>query len=299
MISIIGSGKVGSAIAFLAAHDSLDDILLVNRHKEKALGHAMDILNCIPSDSPISVTAGDYSQIHNSDVLVIAASTATYTTSRTQILLEQFQMMKDIVKKIKDNANPSAQILLITNPIDPLAYFVQKEIGFFKNVIGVASSLDSSRLRFLLAKELALQQNKITNVMVLGEHGNSMVPIFSKARCNNKPVTDLLNSEQLEKITEDLRGYWKILRGFKGPSVYGIAKNTYDVLKSIISNKELLIPASVLLNGEYGISDVCMGVPIKINKETKIQEIDLENSELDALQKSANVIKKHIKELGY
>lgn len=299
MISIIGSGNVGSAIAFLAAQDSLDNVLLVNRHKEKALGHAMDISNCIPADSPISVTAGDYSQIQNSDVLVIAASTASYTTSRPQILLEQFQMMKDIVKKIKENANPSAQILLITNPVDPLTYFVQKEINCFKNVIGVASNLDSSRLRYLLAKELDLQQNKITNAIVLGEHGDSMVPIFSKVRCNDKPVTDLLNSEQLEKITEDLRGYWKILRNFKGPSVYGIAKNTYDVLKSIISNKELLIPASVLLNGEYGMSDVCMGVPIKINKEIKIQEIDLENSELEALQKSANVIKNNINKLGY
>jgi malate dehydrogenase len=188
---------------------------------------------------------------------------------------------------------------LVTNPVDPLTYFVQKEIDFFKNVIGVASSLDSSRLRYLLAKELGLQQNEITNVMVLGEHDDSMVPIFSKIRCHNKPVTDLLNSEQLEKITVDLRGYWKILRNFKGPSLYGIAKNTYDVLKSIISKKELLIPASVLLNGEYGVSDVCMGVPIKINKEMKIQEIDLENSELDALQKSANVIKKNIKKLRY
>jgi len=296
LISIIGSGRVGSAIAFLAASTSLDDIHLVNRHKDKALGQALDISNAIPKDSPISVIGTDYSEIKNSEVVVITASSGTYTTSRTQMMSEQIKMVRDIAKKIKMYA-PDSKILMITNPVDVLTYVFQKEINLPREkVIGLSSSLDSSRFRYLLAKEFDTTQSKIKNALVLGEHGDSMVPIFSNAKFNEKPVLELFDSYQVHKITNDLKDYWKTLRKLKGPSIFGIAKNTIDVINAIIKNQELSIPASVLLDGEYGLSDVCMGVPVRINKDglINIEEIDLEKSEQCLLCNSADIIRRHI-----
>jgi len=301
LISIIGSGRVGSAIAFLAAATSLDDLHLVNRHKEKALGQALDISNSIPENSSISVVGTDYSEIKNSEVIVISASVGTYMTSRTDMLLEQIAMVRDIAKKIKRYA-PDAKVLMVSNPVDVLTYFFLKETGFSREcVLGVASSLDSSRFRYLLARELKVKSSEIKNALALGEHGDSMVPIFSIAKWNNKPVLEMLDHTQTQKITKDLRDYWKVLRDLKGPSIFGSAKNTVDIVKSIIKNEELSVPASVMLNGEYGCSDVCLGVPIKIDKGNmmKIQEIDLAKSEQESLKRSGEVVKQYLLNEAY
>jgi len=297
MISIIGSGKVGSAIAFLAAHDSLDDIHLVNRHKDKALGQALDISNAIPADSKISIVGTDYSDIRNSKVVVISASTGTYLTSRTEMMSEQIKMIREIAKKIKMYA-PDSKILMITNPVDILTYVFLKETNLPREkVIGVASSLDSARFRYLLARELITTQSEIKNALVLGEHGDSMVPIFSVAKWQDTSILELLDRNKKDKITYDLQYYWKSIRNLKGPSVFGIAKNAVDIIKSIITHEEIYIPASVLLNGEYGLSDVCLGVPVRINKDgiKDIVEIKLTKSEGDLLCQSADTIRKYLR----
>ena len=212
------------------------------------------------------------------------------------MLSEHIIMIRDIAKMIKKYA-PDSKILMITSPVDVLTYIFQKEIRLPRErVIGVASSLDSSRFRYLMARELDTNQSEIKNAFVLGEHGDSMVPIFSIAKWNDRPILGVLDDLQVEKVTRDLREYWKVLRKFKGPSIFGIAKNTLDIVKSIIKNEELSISASVLLNGEYGISDICMGVPVRINKKgiIDIQEIDLAKSEIESLNHSAEVIRKYI-----
>ncbi len=296
MISIIGSGRVGSAIAFLAAATSLDDIHLVNRHKDKALGQALDISNAIPSESPFSVIGTDFSEIRNSEVVVISASTAIYMEGRMEMLPDQVAMIRDIAKKIK-KFTPDSKILVVSNPVDILTYIFQKETEMSRQcVMGVASSLDSSRFRYLISKELKVKSSQIKNALVLGEHGDSMVPIFSVTKCNNKPVLELLSDSQVDKITKELRDYWKVLRKFKGPSIFGIAKNTVDVIRAIIKNEELSISASVMLDGEYGFSDVCLGVPVQIGKEgmIKIQEISLNKYEKDSLIRSAEAIRDYL-----
>ncbi len=295
MLSIIGSGRVGSATAFLTASNSIDSIQLVNRHKDKALGQAMDISNAIPENSPITVTASDYSDIKNSDVIVISASTGTYTANRVELLSEQVQMIKNIAKQVKQFAN-SAKVLILSNPVDVLTYYFLKESGFPREqVFGVASSLDSSRFRYLIARDLHTNQSEIENALVLGEHGDSMVPIFSLAKWKGKPVSDIFDEEQSHKIKGDLIFYWKILREYKGPSIFGIAKNTFDIVRAIVNDQEISVPVSVMLDGEYGISDVSLGIPTKINKDKlSIQELTLQKSELDLLHKSAETIKEYI-----
>ncbi len=297
MISILGSGKVGSAIAFLIASNSLDDIILVNRTKEKAIGESLDIANAIPENSDISILGtDDYSKTEGSEIVVITASAGTYTQSRTEILKDQIEMIRDISEKIK-KFTPESKILVVSNPPDVLTYFFQKFSNFpSKKIIGIASSLDSRRFELLLSRELKVKQSQIKNSLVMGEHGDSMVPIFSIAKLNNSPILEVLDNSQIENITKDLRNYWKTLREFKSRSVFGISKNTYDVINSIICNNPISIPASVLLNGEYGIFDVCIGVPVRISKNgiSDIKEIQISKEELESVHASANTVKSQI-----
>lgn len=297
MISIIGSGKVGSTIAFLCGSSGLDDVLLVNRDGKKAIGIAFDISSAIPEDSKISVSGtSDYSKIMGSDVIVIAVSSGTHVQSRTELLNEHAILMKKISHEITKHA-PNSKILIITNPVDVLTYLVQK-VGKFpsKNVIGIASSLDSSRFRYLLAKEFDTNQSEISDAFVLGEHDDSMVPIFSYAKLRNNPISGLLTREQMERITIDLRCYWKTLRDFNWYSVFGIAKNAFDVVEAIVTNKSLDTVTSSLLDGHYGVSDVCMGVPTSINKDgiQRIRTIQIDKAELNLLSESASIIRNNI-----
>lgn len=297
MISIIGSGKVGSAIGFLCASYSLDDVVLLNRTEKKAIGEALDITNAIPAYSPISVIGtSDYSKIKDSKVVVIAASSGSHLQSRSENMHDQAKMIQQIAPNIAKYASDS-KILVVTNPVDVLTYVIQKKSPFSsKNIIGVASSLDSSRFRYLLAQEFGTDQSKIQDAMVLGEHDDTMVPIFSRAKYNGKPVTDLLSDAQMLQIALGVRNYWKQLRYYKGNSVFGIAKNTFDIIKSIVNDEPITISASVLLDGQYGLSDVCIGIPLAINKEgvTHVHQIEITQNEKESLHQSASSVKDNI-----
>ncbi|RDJ38697.1 MAG: lactate dehydrogenase [Crenarchaeota archaeon] len=297
MISIIGSGRVGSALAFLCASNTLDDIVLVNKTESEAIGEAMDISNAIPKNSSITISGtSDFSKIRNSEIVVITASSGTYLKSRTEMIGQQVKMLQEISSEVVKFA-PNSKVVVVSNPLDVLTYVFLRESKFPKNkVIGVASSLDSSRFQLLLAEELKANQSEIKDAIVLGEHGDSMVPVFSRAMCKDTPVEDLLSEEQKKSITLKLIGYWKKLRDYKARSVFGIAKNTYDVLESISKDKQISIPASVLLEGQYGISDVCIGIPVKISKNgvDGINEIKLSDFELDSLKKSAKIVKEYL-----
>ncbi len=297
MIAIIGSGKVGSAIAFLCGSSGLDNIILVNRSEKKAIGEALDISNAIPASSSISISgSSDYSKIKDSDVIVIAASLKAHMQSRSEIMLDQAILIRKIGKEIATHA-PDAKILMVTNPVDVLTYVIQKESKLAsKNVLGVAASLDSSRFRYQLSREFATNQSKITDAIVMGEHDDSMVPIFSYAKFDGKPVSELLSAEQKSRITTEVRNYWKCLRDYKGNSVFGIAKNTFDLVKCIIKNETTNLPASVLLGGQYGLSGVCVGVPLTVNNGgvVQINQLEITENEKNSLHQSASNVKNNI-----
>ncbi|HSD04442.1 MAG TPA: lactate dehydrogenase [Nitrosopumilaceae archaeon] len=297
MISVIGAGKVGSAIGFLIASTSLDDLVLVNHNKNRAIGEALDITNAVPKGSTISVTGtDDYELTRDSKVIVIAASRGKIAVSRTDLLADNVSLIREIVNNIKKH-NDDTKIIVVTNPLDVITYFTLKETQFSrKNVIGMGSSLDSSRFRYLLAKTLGVNQSKIEGI-VIGEHGDSMVPIFSSARYDGKPISNMLDQIKVQKITTELRNYWILLKTFKDASVFGAAKNTFDLIKAIIYDEKLQVPASILLDGEYGLSNVCLGVPVIIGKNgvDKINEIELDKSELHALVDSSRVVQNNIK----
>ncbi|GDY15400.1 L-lactate dehydrogenase 1 [Nitrosopumilaceae archaeon] len=298
MISIIGSGRVGASIAFLCISNSLDDVLLVNRTKSKAIGEALDISNAIPKNSNVSIHGtDDFSKISDSDIVVIAASTGIYLKNRTEMMDAQVRMIKEIANQIKKYC-PLAIILVVSNPLDVLTFVFQKETQLSRNkVIGIASSLDSSRFRYLLSEKFKIKQSQITNALVMGEHGDSMVPIFSRVKINEKNALEIINEIERKVISTEIQNYWKSLRLFKSRSQFGIAKNTFDVIRSIIKNDELVTSASIVLNGEYGEKDVSMGIPVKINKNgvKEIIEIKLNESESKLLKISAQTIRDYIK----
>ena len=297
MISFVGTGRVGSSIAFLCVANALDDVLLLNRTKDKAIGESLDIANAIPSSSKFSIRGtDDYAELSGSDIVVIAASTVSYTKSRTENKKPQVSMIKEIAEKIKQYC-PSAIVLMISNPPDVLTYFFQKESDFSRfKVIGIASSLDSSRFRYFISEKLSVPQSSITNAMVLGEHGDTMVPIFSNVTIDGKPLTSIINDVEKKYITYDIRSYWTTLRNYKSRSQFGIAKNAYDVINAIINAKDLFVSASVVLDGEYGENDVAMGVPVKINQDgvSEIQQIELDESESSMLKESSKKIRDDI-----
>ena len=233
--------------------------------------------------------------IRDSKVIVITASKGKITTTRTDLLAANVPLAREIAQKIR-KYNDSAKIVIVTNPLDVITYVVLKETGFPReSIIGMGSSLDSSRFRYLLSKSLGTNQSKIEGI-VMGEHGDSMVPIFSTAKCVEKPVLNMLEQNETTRITEELRNYWKLLKTFKEASVFGAAKNALDIVKAIVRDEKLLIPASVLLEGEYGLSDVCLGVPITIGKNgvAKINKLDIDFSELKLLEDSAEVIRNNM-----
>jgi len=237
----------------------------------------------------------DFELIRDSKVVVITASRGRITTTRTDLLAANVPLAKEIAQKIR-KYNDGAKIVIVTNPLDVVTYAVLKETRFPReSVIGMGSSLDSSRFRYLLAKSLDVNMSKIEG-MVMGEHGDSMVPIFSTAKCDEKPVLSMLEQNETARITEELRNYWKLLKTFKEASVFGAAKNAFDIVKAIVQDEKLQIPASVSLEGEYGLSDVCLGVPITVGKTgvAKINKIDLEWSELKSLNDSAEIIRNNI-----
>lgn len=277
----------------------LDDVLLVNRDKKKAIGEALDIASAIPAQSKFSVNGtDDFSQISGSDVVIVTASMGVYTKNRTENIELQVKMIKEISQKIKQYC-PSAIVLMVSNPLDVLTYFFQKESNLprFK-VIGIASNLDSSRFRYYISETLSVPQSSVSNALVLGEHGDSMVPVFSGVTVGGNPLFSMIDSR--ETITDNVRNYWKKLRNFKSRSQFGIAKNTFDVIDSILNKKEINIPASVVLEGEYGESDVAMGVPVKIDQNgvVEIEKIKLDDTESSSLKKSAQKIRDHIQSVN-
>ena len=300
MISIIGSGRVGASIAFLCISNSLDDVLLVNRTKSKAIGEALDISNAIPENSNVSIHGtDDFSKISGSDIVVITASTGIYLKNRTEMMDAQVKMIKEIANQIKKYC-PLAIMLIVSNPLDILTFVFQKETQLSRNkVIGIASSLDSSRFRYLLSEKFKIKQSQITDALVMGEHGDSMVPVFSRVKINEKNALEIIDDTEKKVISTEIQNYWKSLRIFKSRSQFGIAKNTFDVIRSIIKNDELIIPVSIVLNGEYGEKDVSMGIPVKINKDgvKEIMEIKLNESESKLLKISAQTIRDYIKSL--
>lgn len=303
-ITIIGAGKVGSTIAQMAAYKELGDIVLVNRTVGLARGISLDMEEGAPLEGyDVKITGtGDYKDTKGSDVVVITAGLARKPgMSRDDLLAQNAAIIRDIAEKVAKNS-PKAIVIVITNPLDAMVYLTYRVTRFPKNrVLGMAGVLDSSRFRSFIAMELGVAVEDV-NALVLGGHGDFMLPLINYATVGGIPVTELIQKSKLRKIVErtrDAGGEIVRLEG-EGSAYYAPAYSAVQMIESIIKDKKRILPCAAYMNGEYGIEGIFMGVPVKLGAAgvEEILEVRLTKHEAAALKKSAKEVKKLVSKLN-
>lgn len=303
-VSIIGAGQVGSTLALLLAKKELAyDIVLVDVVEGIPQGKALDLAELAPIEGyDVKITGtNNYEDIKESDVVVITAGLPRKPgMNRDDLLKANAGIIKEVSLNIKKYAENS-KVIVVTNPLDVMSYLVLKTTGFDKTkVMGMAGILDSARFSYFIAKELGVSVKDI-NTMVLGSHGDSMIPIPRHSTVSKIPITKLLPEDKIKDIVERTRNAGaEIVSLLKtGSAFYAPAGSISVMVESILNDEKKIITASILLEGEYGIKDTFIGVPVKLGKNgvEKIIEIDLTIEEKKAFEKSAFAIKEEIRKL--
>ncbi len=302
-VSVIGSGNVGATTALMIAEKELADVVLVDIIEGVPQGKGLDMAESAPIDGFDSKVYGtnDYAEIRGSDIVVVTAGLPRKPgMSRLDLLQKNADIIKEISQNIAKYA-PASVIIMVTNPVDIMTYHAWKTTGFPKNrVVGQAGVLDSARFATFIAMELDISVEDIS-AMVLGGHGDEMVPLPRYTTVSGIPITELLSTEIIEKLIERTRkGGAEIVDLLKtGSAFYAPASAITQMVETILKDKKRILPCSAYLNGEYGIYDVYVGVPVKlgINGVEEIIELKLTSSELGSLQNSALVYKEGIQNL--
>ena len=300
MISIIGSGRIGSETAFLLAQRGFGDIKLIDIVEGLPQGHALDIMHAAHSGFSVEVSgSNDFQDIRGSEIVINTAGFARKPgMDRTELISKNKAIVKDVAEKIKRFA-PDSIVIQVSNPIDILTYVMKKATGFERErVIGMGGLLDSQRLALYISRALKVKPHEI-NPLVMGEHGESMVPVFSKSLFQGKPVSRLLSEHQTEKIEKETRASGAEVIGLKGATVFAPSTAITGMVESIIRDKKKTIPVSAYLEGEYGLKDICIGVPAVLGKSgiEKIIELELSEAEDKAFRKSAEKIRNMVARL--
>ncbi len=295
-VSVIGAGKVGSTVAHLLAVKGIADVVLVNRTVGLAQGIALDISEALPVElSDVKVTGtGDYADIFGSDIVVVTAGAQRKEgMSRDDLLKMNAQIVGGIAQMIKVNA-PKSRVIVVSNPLDAMVYLTKKVTGFDKSsVIGMAGELDSSRFSSFIAAELGVSVKEIYPV-VLGSHGDSMVPLTRFTTVGGEPVSDLIAADRLERIIARTRDAGaEIIKLEESSAFYAPASSVVRMVESILQDKKEVIPSSVYAQGEYGIDGVFIGLPVVLGEggAEKIVELKLNDDEKKLLLDSAAKIK--------
>ena len=302
-IAVIGAGFVGSTTAQRVLEKGLGDVVLLDMIEGMPQGKALDMLHSGATENFTNniIGANDYKDISGADVVVITAGLARKPgMSREDLLFANAKIVTDITLNIKKYA-PDSFVIVVTNPMDIMAYVVWKKSGFSANkVLGMGGVLDTARFKSLLAMKLGVAVTDI-QAMVLGGHGDEMVPLVDYTTVSGIPVKTLMSKKDLDEIVQRTRKSGaEIVELLKtGSAYYAPSSAAVYMAEAILLDKKRLLPASVLLNGEYGIKDAYVGVPIILgaNGLEKIIEVDLSDLDLKQLQKSAEVIKKNISAL--
>ncbi len=302
-VSIIGgAGRVGSTLALYLAERKLADVVLVDIAEEKAKGVALDILQALPVyGNETKITAGSYEDTKNSDVVVITAGLPRNPgMTREELLEKNSSIMKSVVTEFI-KYSPNTILLIVSNPLDAMVYVASEVSKFPKNrIIGMAGILDTSRFKAFIAEELNVAPKEIETV-VLGSHGNEMVPLLSHTFVNKKPLKDLLSEEKINAIIERTRNAGAEIVGLqKDTSAYiAPAASIAQMIDSILNDKKMILPCSAYINGEYGAERIFIGVPAVLGKDgvEKIIELKLEKEEKEEFEKSVESIKNLVKNL--
>jgi malate dehydrogenase len=305
-ISVIGSGFTGATTALMLAQKELGDVVLVDipNMENPTKGKALDMLEAGPIqgfDANVTGTA-DYADIQDSALVIITAGIARKPgMSRDDLVSTNASIMKSVAAEVKKHA-PEAYILVLSNPVDAMTYTVFKETGFPKErVIGQSGVLDSGRFRTFIAQELNVSVKDVTG-FVLGGHGDDMVPLIRYSYAGGIPLETLISKDRLDEIVERTRKGGGEIVGLlgNGSAYYAPAASLTEMAEAILKDQRRVLPAIAYLEGEFGYSDLYLGVPVVLggNGIEKIIELDLLAEEKAALDKSAESVKNVMKVLN-
>lgn len=296
-IAVIGAGSVGGTTAQRLAEKELGEIVLLDIQKGLAQGKALDLVEAgsICGYNTKVLGTDDFDAIKGSYLTIITAGLPRKPgMTREALLLTNAEIVKEIVEKVVKVA-PETIIIMVTNPLDAMAYLAYRVSGFPRQrIIGMAGVLDSGRLRTFVALELGISPDNV-QAMVLGSHGETMVAIPSLTTVAGVPVSELIPKERLDAIIEHTRrGGQEILELLKtGSTFYAPSAALSEMTEAILKDKKKLLPCTAFCQGEYGIRDVFIGVPVKLGLRgmEEIFPLPLTSEELKALQKSAEVVR--------
>ena len=305
-VTIVGAGNVGASCADVISYRGIaSEVVLLDIKEGFAEGKAMDIMQCASNtgfNTQLSGVTNDYSKTANSDVVVITSGIPRKPGMTREELIG---INAGIVKSVSENVlanSPNAIIVVVSNPMDTMTYLALKATGLPKNrIIGMGGALDSSRFRYYLSKALDKPQNDVS-AMVIGGHGDTtMIPLTRLASYNGIPVSEFLSQEELDKVAADTMVGGAMLTGLLGTSAwYAPGASVAYLVDSILNNQKKMIACSVFLEGEYGESDICIGVPCIIGRNgiEEIVAISLNDAEKALFAKSATAVRSMNAELN-
>ena len=305
-IALIGGGQIGGNLALLAAQKELGNIIIFDIPKAEGMvkGKALDLMQLRPHDGYDANITGtsNWKDVKDADIFIITAGIPRKPGMDREDLLEiNLGIMKDVAENIKKQA-PQSFVIVISNPLDAMVYAFYKISGFPKNqVVGMAGALDSTRFRTFIAMETGYSVQDVT-CMVLGGHGDTMVPITRLATIGGVPVSDLVSAERLSEIEERTRfAGGEIVKLFgNGSAFYAPAQSAIEMAESYIRDKKRVIPCASLCQGEFGIDGYFIGVPTVIGADgvERILEFELQDHEKESLNNTLVAVQKTVSETG-
>ncbi|MDG6971005.1 MAG: malate dehydrogenase [Nitrososphaerota archaeon] len=301
MISIVGSGKIGANVAVHLAMKGYDDLTLVDVVKGLPQGEAMDITHMLSAYGAETRVTGsnDYGDLRGSKLVIVAAGFGRKPgQTRLDLMNSNAGIIRDVCEQVRKNA-PDAVLMMVTNPLDVMTYVAYRVTGFDRRkVLGMSGTLDGSRLRHFVAEELGVARSSVTP-MIIGEHGDSMVPIPEYTAVGGVPASKLMSPEKFEEVVKNTKGVAAEVIARKGATIHGPAAAVTVLVDAIINDKKTVFNASTYLDGEYGFSDVVMDVPMVIGEGgvEKILEVDITDVEKNALNASYHTLKEAISKL--
>ena len=299
MITIIGAGKVGgSAALFTALRKLSDEILLLDIIQGLPQGEAMD-LNHMLSEEGIDVNirgSNDYSEMKNSEIVVVVAGSGRKPgMTRMDLLKINTSIVKGVVENIKKYA-PDSMIIPVTNPLDPMTYLAYKVSGFQKSrVFGMGNMLDLSRFIQFIHEETGMSRDSI-RAIVIGEHGENMLPLARYSSVSGIPLTSILPKPKIDELIQNTRQVAAKVIELKGATVHAPGNAIANMVEAVLHDTKEVIPVTACLDGQYGYSDVAIGVPAIIGKKgvEKVLELDLDTNEKEWFKKGVDSVKNAI-----
>ena len=298
-VTIVGAGNVGATCADVISYRGIaSEVVLLDIKEGFAEGKAMDIMQCATTtgfNTRVSGSTNDYSKTAGSDVVVITSGIPRKPGMTREELIG---INAGIVKTVSDNVlqhSPNAIIVVVSNPMDTMTYLTLKATGLPKNrVIGMGGALDSSRFKYYLSQALGKPANDIQG-MVIGGHGDTtMIPLTRLASYNGSPIANFMSQEEMDKVAAATMVGGATLTGLLGTSAwYAPGASVAYLVDSILNDQKRMIPCSVMLDGEYGQNDICLGVPCIIGKNgiEEIVDIQLNDAEKALFSKSADAVR--------